>query len=74
MSAVNDKPTEAERTAERKRVCAPIINTDHIVLSIKLSVHWKDLPVEVRALLMERLETFANDNQLFVTRMEGQTK
>ena len=66
MSNVHDKPTEAERAAERTRVMAPIINSDHLVFSVKLSVKWADLPPEARARLHDAFTVFANDQQLYL--------
>jgi hypothetical protein len=68
VSTIHDKPTEAERAAERTRVMAPIINSDHLVFSIKLSVDWQNLPLEAHSLLHEKCITFANDMQLFLDR------
>lgn len=66
MSTIHDKPTEAERAAERTRVMAPIINVDHIVLSVKLATKWADLPLEARTRLQETFQTFATDMQIYL--------
>lgn len=66
MSTVHDQPTAAERAAERTRIMSPIINVDHVVFSVKLSVRWADLPLEARARLHEGFQTFATDMQLYL--------
>jgi hypothetical protein len=66
MSEVHDKPTDAERTAERTRVMSPIINADHVMFSVKLSVKWADLPLDARARLHEGFQTFATDMQIYL--------
>lgn len=71
VSTIHDKPTEAERAAERTRVMAPIINVDHLVYSLKLSVKWADLPLDARVRLNEMFQTFANDVQLY---LDGRTR
>jgi hypothetical protein len=66
MSEVHDKPTEAERAAERSRVMRPIINVDHVVFSVKLLTKWADLSLESRARLHDAFQVFANDQQLYL--------
>jgi len=64
-----DRPTAAQQGEERCRVLLPVINTDHMVFSVKLSVKWAEFPVEARNMLHDRFVTFANDQQLFIDKV-----
>lgn len=47
----------------------PVINADHMIFSVKLSVKWADLPPDARATLHDRFVSFANDMQLEADRL-----
>lgn len=57
---------------EKPQVLRPIVNDDHIVLTVKIPCDWKKVDVEKRVTALDRAERDANHLHQFINGLEEQ--